>query len=195
MKRFATLIALCMLAIPTAVLAQSPPPMPPPPGMSPEMASRMRQMREQMEKIHRTERAQVLAALSPAHRALLASLVGGLAVAANPDPKAAAAKLDAALSPGEKSAVQKIHDATHAQMRNMMKQMAQNRPQGAQKAQFREMPQRHKPSAGQLVLEIAGSGMHPHNMFFMGGPGMRRFHGHGHPKMSPPPGAPAPANT
>lgn len=194
MKFFAALFSLSMLIVPSLASAQTPPAMPPPPGMSPDMASRMQQVHKQMERIHRSARTQVLAALTPAHRALLASIVGQLAIAAHPDEKAAAARLDAALSPGERGAVQRIHDSTRTQMRDVMRQMAQHRPQGAPAPQFREMPQHRTPSAGQFVLEITSGGAQERDMFFMARPGMGMGHFHGHHKMSPP-GAPAPAPT
>ena len=178
MKLFAAVLSVSMLLVPTASFAQQqPPPMlPPPPGN--DLSSPMWQMHQQMEKIHQSERTQVLAALTPAHRALVANLVGELAVAQNPDSKAAAAKLDAALSTNEKDAVQSIHESTMKQMHEaMQKMMTQQPPQGGP-PQFKQFPERQKPSAGQLVLDIAASGANPHDMIYMAHPGsMRHFHG------------------
>lgn len=195
MKLFAIILGVGMLIAPSVALAQTPPPMPPMPGMSRPDFAKFRHMHDQMEKIHRSERAQVLAALTPAHRALVASLIGGLAVAANPDPKAAAAKLDAALSPGEKSAVQKIHANTMKQMHDMMHQaMMQRHPQGQPSPQVRQFRRRHRPSAGELVLDIAASSTHPHDMMFMMRGGMMG-HPHGPPRMKPPEPTPNPTST
>src|SRR5579872_1719358 len=99
MKQFFGLIALCGLLLPSVALAQAAPP----PMQHPDMAG-MKQVFEQVERIHRAERTQVLAALTPAHRELVARIVGEMAIAANPDHKAAAARLDSALSASEKSA-------------------------------------------------------------------------------------------
>jgi len=193
MKQFFAAVALCVLLLPSVALAQSAPP-PPMPPQRPDMAG-MRQVFEQVEKIHRAERTQVLAALSPAHRELLASIVGNMAIAANPDHKAAAARLDAALSPSEKSAVlaahtsatTQMHDAMHAMM---LKRQAAHGAQGTRGAK-RPHRQHHTPTAGELVLMIAsGHGGMP---FGPPPPGMMRDH-NGPPMQGPPP-APAPAST
>lgn len=72
---------------------------------------------------HKATRAKILAALSPAHKAYLANLVGQLAIAANPDPDAATAKLDKILTASEKSKILAIHSAAIAQMMSEMKTM------------------------------------------------------------------------
>jgi hypothetical protein len=199
MKRFFALAALCAIALPSVALAQS---APPPMGPHPNMAG-FKQMHEQLERIHRTERTQVLAALTPAHRALLASIVGNLAIAPDPDHKAAAARLDSALSPGEKSAVlaahktamTQMHDAMHAMMAQMPQPQGSMHPRPARH-------ERHTPSAGELVLMIASGHGGPHGMPFMGPPpGMQRYHngpgmqGPPGPGMQGPPPPPAPAST
>jgi hypothetical protein len=180
MKQFFGAIALCALLLPSVALAQSAPPMPP---QRPDMAG-MRQVFEQVEKIHRAERTQVLAALSPAHRELLASIVGNMAIAANPDHKAAAGRLDAALSSSEKSAVLAAHTSAMTQMHDAMHAMMLKR-QAAQGGQSMNRPkrqhgQRHAPTAGEVVLMVTSG------------------HGEMHGRMPfgpPPPGAPAPAST
>lgn len=94
---------LLALVAPSVAFAQQPGP------MGPGMMS-----------LHNQARTAVLNALTPAHKALLSSIVGGLAVAASPDPDAAAAKLDAALSATEKqqilAAVASMRDHMHAMM-------------------------------------------------------------------------------
>jgi predicted phage gp36 major capsid-like protein len=62
----------------------------------------------------------MLGALSPAHRTLLANIVGQLAISANPDPRVAAQQLDAVLTTGEKQSILSIHTQLRAQMRTMM---------------------------------------------------------------------------
>jgi hypothetical protein len=84
------------------------------------MGAEMQQMHAQMQQVHAQARAATLAALSSAHRSLLASVVGQLAIAANPDPAAAARTLDAALSPGEKQAILRAHASARSQMEAMM---------------------------------------------------------------------------
>jgi hypothetical protein len=76
--------------------------------------------RAKMIQLHNQARAAVLKALTPAHKALLGSVVSGLTLAANPDPRAAAAKLDAALSASEKKAILDAANSMREHMRAMM---------------------------------------------------------------------------
>src|SRR5208283_1895551 len=96
MKRLFLIFTLAF-AVPALAFAQQDPSNTP----SPQMRANF----QQMETLHKQYRAQVLGALTPAHKQLYAAVVGNLAIAASPDPKAAAAKLDAALSTGEKTAI------------------------------------------------------------------------------------------
>lgn len=68
-------------------------------------------------------RAQMLAALSPAHRLLVATLVGQLAVAPNPDQAATARQLDGALSASEQQAILRVNAGALAQAQAMAQQM------------------------------------------------------------------------
>ncbi|MGH7715010.1 MAG: hypothetical protein ACREML_03330 [Vulcanimicrobiaceae bacterium] len=193
MNRFFALAALCTIALPSVALAQSaPPPMP----QRPNMAG-FRQMHDRAERIHRAERTQVLAALTPSHRTLLASIAGNMAIAPNPDRKAAAARLDAALSPAEKSAVLAAHKSAMTQMHDAMHAMMARmpRPQGsAGPHPMWKHRARHTPTAGELVLAITNGEGGPHGMPFMGPPpGMQRYHSG--PGMQGPPPAPEPAST
>ena len=154
----------------------------------------MKQLRDQMEAIHKKERAQVLATLTASQRSMVAKLVGELAIAENPDPKGVAAKVDAALSASQKSTIFKIHQDSMSQMHVMMsKQMSQFHPPGGPPEQ-REFGEHGKPSAGELVLRILGPvGGMPDVMFMRRG-GMSG-HYKGPPRMNPPSGAPNPTNT
>ena len=187
---------MCALLLPSVALAQpAPPPMP---MQHPDIARR--QIFDQMEKIHRAERTQVLAALSPAHRQLLASIVGEMAIATNPDHKGAAARLDAALSPSEKNAVlaahktamTQMHDAVHNMMMQMPKPEGSARPHPAWNSK-----QHHTPTAGEVVLTIATGhgGEHGRMPFPPGPPGMMRYHNGPGMQGPPSPPAPAPAST
>jgi Spy/CpxP family protein refolding chaperone len=80
----------------------------------------MRQLRMQMMQIRQQARQQMLAALTPAHRQLLANVVGQLAIAPTPDRRAAARKLDAALSPTEAHAVLAAELSARNQSRSLM---------------------------------------------------------------------------
>jgi hypothetical protein len=196
MKQFFGLVALCGLLLPSVALAQA---APPPMQQHPDMAG-MKQVFEQVERIHRAERTQVLAALTPAHRELLARIVGEMAIAANPDHKAAAARLDSALSANEKNAVLAAHTTAMTQARNAMHEMMANmpRPQGSAGPRPRWHEHEHgNPTAGEVVLMVAsGHGEHGEMPFGPPPPGMMRYHNG--PGMQGPPGAPpapAPANT
>lgn len=193
MKQFFGLVALCGLLLPSVALAQN---APPPMQQRPDMAG-MKQVFEQVERIHRAERTQVLAALTPAHRELLARTVGEMAVVADPDHKAAAARLDAVLSPGEKSAVLAAHTSAMTQMHDAMHAMMASMPppQGSPRPP-RHDHERAKPSAGEVVLMVATGhgGEHGGMPFPPPGPGMMRYHD-GPGMQGPPPPAPMPANT
>lgn len=147
MRNKASLLLAALLAFPAVANAQTPPPVPPvggptaptaPSGQhmrhhmtwSPAdmaaMKAQMAKMQAQMAKAeaaHKATRAKILAALTPAHKAYLANLIGQLAVAANPDPKAATAKLDSILTASEKSKILAIHSAALAQMMSQMKML------------------------------------------------------------------------
>jgi Spy/CpxP family protein refolding chaperone len=129
----------------------------------------MTQTHQQMEQLHAQARAKVLAALTPAHRALLAQIVGSLAIAPNPDPDAAAKQLNAALSPGEAQAVVSTHTAAMQQMHAIMTAAHQRfqailTPQ--QRAQIpsehemgdshdKEMREMSQLTAGQILMHFA----------------------------------------
>jgi hypothetical protein len=146
MKRFILMLMLAV-AMPVAGLAQQPAPAGSPDGRS--------QMRQQMMQMHQQFRSDVLGALTPAHRQLLAQTVGGLAIADNPDPKAAAATLDAALSASEKSAILAAAQKMHDQMKSMMP--ANPRPGWSPGP--KGSPGMMDP--GEILLMVSGYGDHP----------------------------------
>lgn len=88
----------------------------------------MRQMHQQMGQIQTQARTQMLAALTPSHRALLASIAGRLAVAATPDYRAASQQLEAALSATEKQTILTAEKNSRAQMRTLMQQARAQMP-------------------------------------------------------------------
>ncbi len=164
MRYIAILALTAMVGATTSLaVAQNAPPQP-----TPAMRQQMKQMHRQMLQIHRTERTQMLEALTPAHRALLASIAGQLATATQPNLRSAAQQLDAALSPTESQAILgaaknahvKMHDewlaarkqfmAAHPKM-HAMKMHAMRRPN----AEHRPHP---KPDAGRLLLRVTAPG-------------------------------------
>jgi hypothetical protein len=189
MKR-SIVLSLALILAPVAALAQSDPPAGPPApvgaGPSAAQLTAMRQVHEQAAVAHVQTRSRMLAALTPAHRAAVANVVGQLALAANPDPHAAALSLDAVFSPAEKQSIVNIAAAERSNLHALMQQAratfestltADERARMAQhEAKMQAMRQSHPlpPGAGDpgaIVLrtlgEFGGPGMH--------GPGM---HGH-----------------
>jgi hypothetical protein len=171
------LILFAMLAaIPAFVLAQGVPPVPPPPGPSGAPWPRpdfqmMRQNMQQQEAMHKQFRAKILGLLTPAHRNQLASVIGQLAIAASPDPRAAIKKIDAFLSSGEKQAILNAAQAFLTQQRALHQQMmAKFRVDNPNFPSPRPMPSReaklrHTPDAGALLFMLAtggGPGMGAH---------------------------------
>lgn len=82
----------------------------------------MQQVHLQMEQVRLQTRARMLAALTPAHRALVANVVGQLVTSVNPNPQAAAASLDALLAPVEKQSIVNIAAAERSNVRALMSQ-------------------------------------------------------------------------
>lgn len=154
------LLAAAVAAGGTAAIAQTAPSQQPTP--SPAMRAQFKEMRTQMRQIHTTERSQILGALTPAHRALLASVAGQLATTTNPDYKAAANRLDSALSSGEKQAILNAAQNARSKQRTLMQQLRSqfSPPPGAPQHE-REMGQHHRhrtPDAGMLLLHLAAPG-------------------------------------
>ncbi len=183
-KVLALLIALSFT--PLLVSAQTQPPTGAPavnPGgpMQPAHMQMFRRFHEQAEQAQRAARSRMLAALSAQHRLLVAHIVGMLAISANPNPRAAAQAIDAALSASERAAILNVqHSAMEqmrAQMEQMRSQMQQMHPQGTTTAHSGTMRGRghhhHHPDAGETLLRSLLPGhsempmmmrMHPHPM-------------------------------
>ncbi len=68
-------------------------------------------------------RAQILSALTPVHLRAVGATVGELAIAANPDPAAAAKRIDMILSPGERQRVLATLSSFLQQSRQLHDQM------------------------------------------------------------------------
>ncbi len=117
--KISTLALAILCAVPAVALAQQGPMSGGPHGMM--SGSSMNHMMQ----MHQAARKQVLAALTPAHKQLLATLVGQLAIADAPNVKAAAAQLDAALGASEKQAILAAHSQMAAQMKAQRAQMMQ----------------------------------------------------------------------
>ncbi|HTU71680.1 MAG TPA: hypothetical protein VMF11_15365 [Candidatus Baltobacteraceae bacterium] len=173
MKRLFLALTL-LFAVPAVALAQQDPGAP-----GPAMRAQMHAQFQQIETMHRQFRAEVLGALTPAHKRLLASIAGNLAVSVNPDRRAAIAQLDAALSPAEKSAILADAAQMRGQMKTIMAQIKADHPWPH--ASGKPWPHRsrgarkpHAPDAGAILLGLAGGG---HGMPMMG-----RWHQGGAPR-------------
>ena len=155
MRKLLVLFAL-LASVPVLVFAQAQPPGPGPSDMPwprPDSGA-MRQTMQQQKALHKQFRAKVLAAITPAHRNLLASLVGQLAIAASPDPQAAIKKLDAALSSGEKQAILNVAQSFHEQMIAKFRAANPNMPSPRPRPSGQERMHR-TPDAGALLFMVA----------------------------------------
>jgi basic membrane lipoprotein Med (substrate-binding protein (PBP1-ABC) superfamily) len=166
MKRLFLSLALAgTVAMPIAASAQQAPPSPPTQAQREQMHATFEKMRT----LHDQFRTNVLGALSPAHRQLLAQVAGNLAIAEKPDYRAAAQKLDAALSPSERNAIMSADQQMRSQMKSIMANMPKPQWAHGNGAPPHRMGQRHQPTAGGILLGIAaGRGMMMGRMW--GGP-------------------------
>ncbi len=148
----------------------------PPPGFA-----IMEQAHSKVEQLHSQARLSMLNALTPAHRTLLAQVVGQLAIAANPDAAAASRQLDASLSPTESRTIVSINTSLEQQTRTIMEsahqQMMKSLPPGDQgpggehhMGYFREArpgePQMQN-DPGMILLATAARSVGPQDMMFI----------------------------
>lgn len=191
------MFAVAVISLPLgAVAGEAPapmPPMPPPPGMGmafdfdgqnltqaqqQQMHQIMEQTHQQMEQLMSQTRSRVLGSITPAHRQLLAQIVGNLAIAPNPDRDAAVKQLNAALSSGEAQAVLSVHQAAMQQMMSLM-QTTHQRMEAVLTTQQRSQMQNGHPNesthervyfkgppgsltAGDILLHLSENGFGDH---------------------------------
>jgi hypothetical protein len=158
MKQLATALIVASFTLPPAMaFAQTGgTPLPPPGSGAPHGDGQMQQIRGQMETIRKQERDRVLGALTPAHRQLLANIVGQMAVSQNPDRRAAAAQLDAALSTDEKNAILGAHQEAMTQMHALWQQHMQSQQSGAMQGPPGGMQRQHAERVGTHQLTAGG---------------------------------------
>lgn len=184
MKRLLTVLALVATTSVPVFAQEGPPPGPmgPPPGAaapaspSPQQIAAMQQFRSRMEQIHLQAREQMLASLTPAHRAAVANVIGQSAVSANPNPDAVASQIDAILSQGEKNGVLSAESNARASSRSLMEsmhaQMEANAPadvrarmqqRDASRGPDKNRTAERTPDAGRSLLRLAefGHGAEP----------------------------------
>jgi len=210
MTNKASLLLAALLVIPAVAIAQTTPSAAPtgapsaptaPDGQHmrhhmgwPPSAADMTKLKADMAKLraemtqeqaaHMATRAKILGALTPAHKAYLANLVGQLAIAAKPDPIAATAKLDKILSASEKSKILAIHSAAMAQMLSHMKaMMPAMAPDGGGDVRFRRVMVTTDGNNTETTTSVGSTapmagGIHRMTVFSPnGGPMMKRMHG------------------
>jgi hypothetical protein len=116
-------LALALSVIPVAARADDAAP----PQLTPAQRQAMQQTFErfatQEKQLHQQMRAQILTAMTPVQRRAVAATIGDLAIEPNPDPVAAAKRLDAILSPGERQRIIAAHSTFQSQSRQLHDQM------------------------------------------------------------------------
>jgi hypothetical protein len=145
----------------------------------------MQQTHAKMEQLHSQARLSMLNALTPAHRTLLANIVGELVISASPDAAAAARQLDASLSPGEARAVLNISSSFEQQAKQIMEASRQQleasgigppsgiHAMGAGPEGMRAWAAAQQPNdAGTVLLGMAARTLGPHHGFGLAMPGM-----------------------
>jgi hypothetical protein len=182
MSRF-VLLSLVLAFAPAVAAAQSAP-LPTTgggPTLNVQQQAALRQLRVRLQQSRLQTRARLLAALTPVHRTAVANIVGQLALALNPNPRAAAQTLDSVLPPVEKQSILNIAAAERANTQALRQQQKAvfaatlteaERAQAAQReAQWQAYRQSHPRAMhvadpGAIVLRTLGS---------FGSPGRGRF--------------------
>jgi hypothetical protein len=120
-------IALALVALPAAALAdpttsaQAPAPLTP--AQRQAISSQRQAFFQKEMQMHQQLRTQILDALSPDHRTAVADAIGQMVIAASPDPAATAKQIDGLLSSGEQQRILSLHSAFVSQSQAMMQQL------------------------------------------------------------------------
>jgi hypothetical protein len=187
MNRSIVALVVALGIVPVAGLAQDTNSAPAPTADQRQaMRQTFQQFAQQAEQLHQQMRSQILSSLSPVHLREVAATIGNLAIEQNPDPQAAAKRLDQILSPGERQRILAAHASfaqqslqLHEQMRT---QLQSEMPAGHSNwmnhgPENGAMSQRTQFDAGTVLLMA----LSPHPMLgMMGmdhGPGMMHMEG------------------
>jgi len=142
------------------------------PTLNVQQQAGLQQLRVRFQQSRLQTRTQLLAALTPAHRAAVANILGQLALTLNPNPGAAAQALDTVLAPSEKQSILNIAAAERANTQTLRQQQkaifeatltAAERAQAAQRESQRQAYRQshprpiHVPDPGAIVLRTLGS--------------------------------------
>jgi hypothetical protein len=167
-------LALALSLIPTAAFAQSTNSAPPTADQKQAMHQAFRQFAQQEMQLHQQMRYQMLSALTPVHRRAVGALIGDLAIEPNPDPQAAAKRIDAMLTSNERARIVAAHQSfadqsrqLHQQMRTQMESMMPAAASNGMKSGHEGAWQPGQLDAGTLLL----MGLAPHPMIGMMGHG------------------------
>jgi hypothetical protein len=105
-------------------------------SQNPAASQAFAQVHARIDQLHAQARVSALNALTPAHRNLLAQVVGQLAISPNPDVASAARVLDTNLGPSEGQALVSISTSLRQQTQQLMatarQQMINSLPPGSQ---------------------------------------------------------------
>lgn len=189
MKKSLLALALAVSMIPITALADDDHM---PPNVTPAQRQAIQQtfqrfMSQEMQ-MHQQMRWQILQSLTPIHRRAVAATIGDLAIAANPDPEAAAKRIDAMLSPGERQRVisahntfrsqsMQLHDQMRAELRSEMPADMQSHFMNHDESREKEEAARRPMDAGTILLHV----LSPHGMMGMGEHGGSMMHMEGQP--------------
>ena len=144
-----------------------------PPAPTADQRQQMRQTFErfgqQEMQLHQQMRSQILSSLTPVHLRYVAATIGQLATEQNPDPQAAAKRLDQVLSPSERQRILAAHSsfrqqsmALHEQMRSQMQsEMPAGHPDWRGHDESKETMSQMPTDAGSILLMA----LSPHPMF------------------------------
>jgi hypothetical protein len=176
-------LALVLLG-PSAAFAQDA--MPPPPSVAaaaprrdPQQRAAIEATHAQLQRLEQQARSQILASLSPQHRAAFATIVGQYAIAPVQDRVATAKQLDALLTAGEARSILATESNERTAARVLMQEARAKveasmtaDQRAAQAARMQKMEAMHgsmphpAPDAGMALLHVAFGGSHMHG----GGP-------------------------
>ena len=192
-------IALALVALPAAALADpngsAPAPSPLSPAQRQAIFSQIQAARQKEMQMHQQLRSQILDALSPGHRTAVADAIGQMVISPSPDPAATAKQIDGVLSSAEQQRILSLHSTFVSQSQALMQQLHdQLQRQGTSThGPWTNAP--HATSmagandAGNVVLMVLA---HRSSMGMPGMHGMRPRPGGPQPPGGPPPGEPPP---
>ena len=147
------------------------------------MFTEFKAIHTQEEALYKQYRAQVLNSLTPIHRNAVASLIGQLAISANPDKSVTAKQIDVLLSGSERNAILSAHTNFKAQSKKLheeaFQELSKYLPAGATQNSGHKMHSMNGKNhtevndPGEILLRTLsgneGHGMHG-GMFPMGPP-------------------------